>query len=140
MRSMNQHMNQMNRLMGSMMGGFGMGTMGGMGGMMDPFGMMPALGSPFDQPGNSNALMRRNNRAPAIMGLPGMNLEGLFNMDGAGGSSFCQTSITTMRTGPDGRPQVYQETSSVKGGPGGVKETRKTVQDSTRGIKKMVSL
>lgn len=35
------------------------------------------------------------------------------------------------------RPQVYQETSSVKGGPGGVKETRKTVQDSQRGIKKM---
>lgn len=148
---MSQHMNnQMNRLMGSMMGGFG----GGMGGMRDPFNML--MPSPFDPHGVSNALMPRNPRGPgslAMMGFPGM--DGLMNMSNRGdGPSFCQTSITTMRTGPDGRfvfffflisfpkykfyrPQVYQETSSVKGGPGGVKETRKTVQDSHRGIKKM---
>ncbi|KAL5287757.1 Mlf family protein [Megaselia abdita] len=135
MRSMNQHMNQMNRLMGSMMGGFGgmggMGVMGGMGGM-DPFNML--MPSPFDPQGASNALMRRNRAPGPMMGFPGMDM---ISMGGDGGASFCQTSITTMRTGPDGRPQVYQETSSVKGGPGGVKETRKTVQDSHRGIKKM---
>lgn len=136
MRSMNQQMNQMsqmNRMMGSMMGFGGMG-MGGMGGMMDPFNML--MPSPFDPQGSSNALMRRNNPGPrALMGFP--DIGGLMNVGVGDGASFCQTSITTMRTGPDGRPQVYQETSSVKGGPGGVKETRKTVQDSQRGIKKM---
>ena len=42
-----------------------------------------------------------------------------------------------MSSGPDGRPQIYQATSSTKSGPGGIRETRKTVQDSTKGIKKM---
>lgn len=42
-----------------------------------------------------------------------------------------------MAPGPDGRAQVYQETSSTKTGPGGVKETRRTVQDSSSGTKKM---
>lgn len=42
-----------------------------------------------------------------------------------------------MSSGPDGRPQIYQATSSTKTGPGGIRETRKTVQDSTSGVKKM---
>lgn len=42
-----------------------------------------------------------------------------------------------MSSGPDGRPQIYQATSSTKSGPGGIRETRKTVQDSSKGIKKM---
>lgn len=42
-----------------------------------------------------------------------------------------------MSHGPDGRPQVYQATSSTKSGPGGLRETRKTVQDSRTGVKKM---
>lgn len=42
-----------------------------------------------------------------------------------------------MSSGADGRPQVYQETSSVRNGPDGIKETRRTVQDSTTGKKKM---
>lgn len=43
----------------------------------------------------------------------------------------------SMTHGPDGRPQVYQATSSTKTGPGGIKETRKTVEDSRTGVKKM---
>lgn len=42
-----------------------------------------------------------------------------------------------MSQGPDGRPQVYQATSSTKTGPGGIRETQKTVQDSRSGLKKM---
>lgn len=42
-----------------------------------------------------------------------------------------------MSHGPDGRPQIYQATSSTKTGPGGVRETQKTVQDSRSGLKKM---
>lgn len=43
----------------------------------------------------------------------------------------------TMSSGPDGRPQIYQASTSTKTGPGGVRETRKTVQDSRTGVKKM---
>lgn len=43
----------------------------------------------------------------------------------------------TMSSGPDGRPQIYQASTSTKTGPGGVRETRKTVQDSRSGLKKM---
>lgn len=42
-----------------------------------------------------------------------------------------------MSSGPDGRPQIYQASTSTKTGPGGVRETRKTVQDSRTGVKKM---
>lgn len=42
-----------------------------------------------------------------------------------------------MTHGSDGRPQVYKATSSTKTGPGGIKETQKTVQDSRTGVKKM---
>lgn len=42
-----------------------------------------------------------------------------------------------MSSGPDGRPQIYQATSSTKTGPGGIRETRRTVQDSMNGVKKM---
>lgn len=42
-----------------------------------------------------------------------------------------------MTHGSDGRPQVYKATSSTKTGPGGIRETQKTVQDSRTGVKKM---
>lgn len=53
------------------------------------------------------------------------------------GASFCQSTVMTMSSGPDGRPQIYQASTSTKTGPGGVRETRKTVQDSRTGVKKM---
>lgn len=36
-----------------------------------------------------------------------------------------------------GAPKVYQATSSTRTGPGGVRETRKSVRDSTKGVEKM---
>lgn len=51
--------------------------------------------------------------------------------------SFTSSSVMTMSNGGDGRPQVYQETSSMRVGPGGIKETKKTVSDSRSGTKKM---
>jgi hypothetical protein len=36
-----------------------------------------------------------------------------------------------------GQPRVYQATSSSHQGPGGVRETRKTVRDSHSGVEKM---
>jgi myeloid leukemia factor 1 len=50
---------------------------------------------------------------------------------------YSSSSVFSMSTGPDGKPQIYQATSSTKQGPGGVRETRKTLQDSRSGTKKM---
>jgi len=51
--------------------------------------------------------------------------------------SFMSQSVMTMSSGPDGRPQVYQETMSTRMAPGGIKETKKTVSDSRTGTRKM---
>ena len=51
--------------------------------------------------------------------------------------SFTSSSIMTMTSGPDGRPQVYQESMSTRVAPGGIKETKKTVSDSRTGTRKM---
>ncbi|XP_045620224.2 myeloid leukemia factor 2 isoform X1 [Procambarus clarkii] len=50
---------------------------------------------------------------------------------------YSSSSVMTMTTGPDGRPQVYQATSSTRGVPGGVRETRRTINDSRTGTRKM---
>lgn len=51
--------------------------------------------------------------------------------------SFTSSSIMTMTTSPDGRPQVYQESMSTRSGPGGVRETKKSVSDSRSGTRKL---
>lgn len=123
------HMNSM-RQMNSIMNSF----------LTDPFGMM-----------GQNALT--NSRTPAhraelqimpfgLPPLPTMSYDRLFvNLDnlGANGNchSFTSSSVMTMASGADGRPQVYQETMSTRTAPGGVKETKKTVCDSRTGTKKM---
>lgn len=61
----------------------------------------------------------------------------LLSGEGMNGPSFCSSSVISMTHGPDGRPQVYQATSSTKTGPGGIRETQKTMQDSRTGVKKM---
>lgn len=50
---------------------------------------------------------------------------------------FSSSSVFSMTTGPDGKPQIYKATSSTKAGPGGIRETRKTLEDSRSGTKKM---
>ncbi|XP_023159945.2 myeloid leukemia factor isoform X2 [Drosophila hydei] len=129
MNAMNMQMRSMNRLMNSF--------------MPDPFNMLGP--SPFDSGFQQGALMERSQQAMAPMGgglfgFPAMpNFNRLLNADiGANnGSSFCQSTVMTMSSGPDGRPQIYQASTSTKTGPGGVRETRKTVQDSRSGLKKM---
>ncbi|KRG05432.1 myeloid leukemia factor isoform X2 [Drosophila mojavensis] len=129
MNAMNMQMRSMNRLMNSF--------------MPDPFNMLGP--SPFDAGFQQGSLMERNQNAMAPMGgglfgFPAMpNFNRLLNADigGNSGSSFCQSTVMTMSSGPDGRPQIYQASTSTKTGPGGVRETRKTVQDSRSGLKKM---
>ncbi|XP_059225113.1 myeloid leukemia factor isoform X7 [Stomoxys calcitrans] len=134
MNAMNMQMRSMNRLMNSF--------------MPDPFNML----APFDGGFQQNALMERQNGPPmggGLFGFPAMppmqmmhgmpNMNRLLSADigNNGGASFCSSSVITMSSGPDGRPQIYQATSSTKTGPGGIRETRRTVQDSVNGVKKM---
>uniref|UniRef100_A0A1B0A203 Myeloid leukemia factor n=1 Tax=Glossina pallidipes TaxID=7398 RepID=A0A1B0A203_GLOPL len=123
MNAMNMQMRSMNRLMNSL--------------MPDPFNML----TPFDSSFQQNALMERQNNpnVGGLFGFPGMpNMNRLLSADiGSNGASYCSSSVITMSSGPDGRPQIYQATSSTKTGPGGIRETRRTVQDSMNGVKKM---
>lgn len=56
---------------------------------------------------------------------------------GGSGHSFSSSSMITMTNSGDGRPQVYQESMSTRVGPGGIKETKKSVSDSRSGVKKL---
>lgn len=110
---------QMNNMMNSMMSSD----------PFDPFGGMFSLAAPPTMP-SRNALMPFQ--------FPDMNPNRLLmgNMPDAG-VSFSSSSYVSMSHGPDGKPLVYKATSSTKAGPGGVLETKKSVQDSRTGVQKM---
>lgn len=98
--------------------------------LTDPFRMfgMPALGG-FGFP------QRTMHSSP--FPVPGMNLNRLLAGPENGVSYSSSSVFSVMSSGSDGRPQVYHETSSIRNGPNGVRETRRTVQDSQSGKKKM---
>ncbi|XP_054269185.1 myeloid leukemia factor-like isoform X2 [Macrosteles quadrilineatus] len=116
------HMRQMNRMMRSMNSMFGQ-PLGGL--------MGPGMGSELMPFGGGGAMMP--------FGFPSMNM--FQSMDPMGNNPACHSysssTVMTMTNGPDGRPQVYQASQSVRQGPGGVKETKKSVADSRTGVKKM---
>ncbi|KAG4079362.1 hypothetical protein HA402_008054 [Bradysia odoriphaga] len=137
-------------LFGSLMGDFGeddpifghhMRSMRQMNSMMnsmfsDPFGM-------FDMhQQHQSALTGGHHQRPAPLmpfGFSSMpNINRFMNLQiPEGATSFSSSQVVSMTHGSDGRPQVYKATSSTKTGPGGIKETQKTVQDSRTGVKKM---
>lgn len=95
--------------------------------MMDPFGMhhdMMSM-SPF-----MNGHNQRTGFSPSAMQS--------FSMSSSPGSSgYFSSSVTSVNVGPDGRPQVYQQSSSEMYAPGGVRETRQSVRDSMTGHQAM---
>lgn len=79
-----------------------------------------------------------HNDMPVSLFDPNFGRFGFNNMGGNGNChSFMSQSVMTMSSGPDGRPQVYQETMSTRMAPGGIKETKQTVSDSLTGTRKM---
>ncbi|XP_008205208.1 myeloid leukemia factor isoform X2 [Nasonia vitripennis] len=131
-----QSMQRMNSMMNSM--------------FADPFGLMGQM-----QQMQAPAIMDGHNPHNRMVQMPGMqmmpfgfppmpslNIGRMFsNLNGMSNDpnchSFTSSSIMTMTSGPDGRPQVYQESMSSRTAPGGVKETKKTVSDSRTGTRKM---
>lgn len=89
--------------------------------------------------------MQQHHRSAAAMmpfgfsSMPNINsmLGGMQGGMPGGSTSYSSSQVVSMTRGPDGRPQVYKATSSTKTGPGGLKETQKTMQDSRSGVKKM---
>jgi len=51
--------------------------------------------------------------------------------------SFSSSSVMTYQNDGKSKPKVYQATSSTRRAPGDVRETRRAVRDSERGIEKM---
>ncbi|CAH4029879.1 myeloid leukemia factor isoform X1 [Pieris brassicae] len=114
-----RHIRQMNNMMNSM--------------FSDPFGMLGDSRLSIMGPPHGSSLM------PFMPQMPSLNR--LFSADltnaAMGASSSFSSSTVVMSSGPHGKPQVYSSSSSTKIGPNGVKETRKTLQDSRTGVKKM---
>jgi myeloid leukemia factor 1 len=108
----------------------------------DPFGgMFGGIGSMHH---NLESIMggHQGHMRPARhnMMMPfGMGMNRLLNTDHMpdSGLSYSSSSVYSMSSGPDGVPQVYQASSSMRQGPNGIRETRKTVQDSRTGTKQM---
>ncbi|CAH2984279.1 unnamed protein product [Chilo suppressalis] len=116
-----RHMRQMNNMMNSL--------------FSDPFGMLGGGGPlAIAGPRHGSSLM------PFMPQMPSLNrlFSGISDIDGhmSAGSSFSSSTVV-MSSGPNGKPQVFSSSSSTKIGPNGVKETRKTLQDSRTGTKKM---
>ena len=94
-----------------------------MNGLYDDYGMNS---SPFAM---MDRMMRATNDSLFLGGNPSTNTPI---------HSFTSTTVMSYN-GTDGRPKVYQESTSHSRGPGGLEETRQAVRDSERGINKVSS-
>lgn len=142
--SASRMMRQMDTMMSSMMhqdpfGGDPFGSM-----MGTPMIVMSPMMQPIRQPPQRQlAVMGHNNmNALNLMANPMTMMNSMLsNMDHIRGEStsqvFSSSSVMSMTTGPDGRPQLYQESTTSRGGPGGVRETQHSVVDSSKGLRKM---
>uniref|UniRef100_A0AAV2MCH1 Myeloid leukemia factor 2 n=1 Tax=Knipowitschia caucasica TaxID=637954 RepID=A0AAV2MCH1_KNICA len=119
--------------------------------MFDPFGMDPfALAVPQMQVRPA----RRPVTAPGplapfgMMGMGGgfMNMFDMMgnmmgNIERMTGSPNCQTfsssTVISYSATDSGAPQVYQQTSQTRTGPGGLRETRQSMRDSESGLERL---
>ena len=59
------------------------------------------------------------------------------NMNNPNSTYYCSSSVMSMSTDYTGRSHVYEQTSSTRGGPGGLRETRNTTRDTRSGLHQM---
>uniref|UniRef100_A0A3B3ZUG5 Uncharacterized protein n=1 Tax=Periophthalmus magnuspinnatus TaxID=409849 RepID=A0A3B3ZUG5_9GOBI len=101
--------------------------------MFDPFGMDPfALAVPQMQMRPAGPL--------APFGMMGMYY--FFHLqERMTGSPNCQTfsssTVISYSATDNGAPQVYQQTSETRTGPGGIRETRQSMRDSESGLERL---
>ncbi|KAF2346794.1 Myeloid leukemia factor [Trinorchestia longiramus] len=159
-------MRQMDTMMSSMMRGdpFGAGA-DPFGSMMGGGHMMGLMSQPQHRQQQQHLpIMNSNLNSMNLMANPMSMMNNIMaNMDHMRGESntqmYSSSSVMTMTMGPDGKPQVkvanktdgarnhtrfaggrgqvYQESSTTRGGPGGVRETQRSVVDSSSGTRKL---
>lgn len=123
----------------------------------DPFGQfgfsqnMPAINGPANVPASNRVATRQEdmfrdpfahmNRMMQEMSRGfggGMMMPDLGQMQSNGqGQSYSYSSVMSYNSAGGGEPKFFEATSSSRQGPGGVKETRKTLRDSESGVNKM---
>ncbi|XP_013789596.1 myeloid leukemia factor 2-like [Limulus polyphemus] len=87
----------------------------------------------------------RTNRSllPSVFGssvFPNMdNLFSNYELMAQNPNTHCYSSSSVMSYSTDktGRPQIYQASASTRTGPGGIKETQRSVHDSRSGLQKL---
>lgn len=108
----------------------------------DPFNMMRSpVGIPQIQAGPPQMFIggQRSLMPMFSQNLSNRLLNGqqeMANHDG-GGVGYSSSSVFMMSSVDGNKPQIYKATSTTKAGPGGIRETRKTLEDSRTGTKKM---
>uniref|UniRef100_A0A1B6F2E8 Myeloid leukemia factor n=1 Tax=Cuerna arida TaxID=1464854 RepID=A0A1B6F2E8_9HEMI len=96
---------------------------------------------------NSNPFGFENSLIPpplssSLMPFQSFSLDRMFpnplmQMPGQSSGFSSSSTVISMVQGPDGRPQVYKSSSSVKQGPGGIRETKQSEINPVTGTKKM---
>ncbi|XP_077017000.1 myeloid leukemia factor 1 isoform X3 [Tamandua tetradactyla] len=97
--------------------------------------MMRSFSEPFGR--DLLSISDGRGRARNRRGHDGENsLTGQLSMD-PNGHSFCSSSVMTYSKVGDEPPKVFQASTQTRTAPGGIKETRRALRDSDRGLEKM---
>lgn len=108
-----RRMRQMSQMMSDPFGGFGL--FGGNMGIPSIMDMSAGSLMPRMAPMQNNAFNGMNRLLSAQMG-------------GAPAVSYSSSSVFCMSSNGNGQPQIYKETSTMRSGPNGIRETRRTVE------------
>ncbi|XP_068615921.1 myeloid leukemia factor 2 isoform X1 [Brachionichthys hirsutus] len=110
---------------------------------MDPFALTPQIQphrAPHRQAGTL-APFGMMGMGGGFMDMFGMMGEMMGNMDRMTSSPNCQTfsssTVISYSSSDSGPPEVYQQTSETRRGPGGVRETRQSMRDSESGLERL---
>lgn len=120
------------------------------GNFMDPFGMssrrQPAINGrsqprenqmALRDPFMSNPFALMNSMMGNMGGMMG-NMGGMMQMpNDPNAQVFSSSTVMSYSNSGDGAPKIYQASSQTTQMPGGVRETRRTIKDSDKGIEKM---
>ncbi|XP_060905297.1 myeloid leukemia factor 2 isoform X2 [Labrus mixtus] len=118
--------------------------------LFGPFGMDPFALAPQIQPRAPRRQVTAGPLAPfGMMGMGGGGFMDMFGMMGEmmgsmermSGSPNCQTfsssTVISYSSTDCGAPEVYQQTSETRTGPGGIRETRQSMRDSESGLERL---
>ncbi|KAG7474545.1 hypothetical protein JOB18_011920 [Solea senegalensis] len=113
---------------------------------MDPFALAPQMQphrvprrqagplTPFGMMGMGGGFMD-------MFGMMGEMMENVVSEERMSGSPNCQSfsssTVISYSSSDVGAPKVYQQTSATRTGPGGIRETRRSMRDSESGLEQL---